>query len=107
MTRGKKKLMILRDFQCQGCGFIEEDLVPGPAEVGSARSDSCPRCGGAMVAVLTGANPTRMHDPEARDKELRARSYEHSRKEINREPERWGVKSMKDPARWNVRNKGK
>ena len=91
------------DFEClnENCNNLFEDMVEGDSKV-----SSCPLCGSVAESVLTAAKlgTFAMADQETKKKILLERSNKHTKKEVNKEPERFGLVGDKGKMRKIVRD---
>lgn len=82
---------ILDEFECP-CGFSGEELVDR-----DCRQLTCPNCDEVLFPTMTvprlGAYT--MASTEQRAEILKQRSYAHTKKELRKEPERFGDEGIK------------
>lgn len=78
--------MIMLDFLCEPCNEIFEDLVDR-----ETRLSPCPLCGQAAERILSPIQLGQMNDPEKRIEALKKRSVAHTKREVKKEPERFGL----------------
>lgn len=80
---------LTNDFKCEECGLIYEDTY----KRGTESELECPRCGSDQLdRLLSFPNLDTMSamTPEQRIQIMKKRSTEHTQKQIDAEPERWG-----------------
>lgn len=79
-------MLKLTDFMCEECNELFEELT-------DKRFEACHICGQPCEAVLSPVKMGNMNDPAKRSEALKKRSAEDTRKEVNKTPERWGLKT--------------
>lgn len=82
-------MLKLFSFTCTSCGFTYEDLIEDGDQV------PCPECGEPNDRdriQMPGIAKFSIAGAEAQKEMLKQRSKEHTRKEVAKEPERFGFK---------------
>ncbi len=84
---------IIHDFECKKCQCIFEEMY----KTADRKKIKCPNCGSrSLKQVLTAANIAAFSimSPEMKREHLKKRSADHTQKQIDKEPERWGSHGM-------------
>lgn len=79
---------IIKDFECLNCNNIFEGMI----ESGTKVTD-CPECGSVAETILTASKLATfsMADAEGKKKILLERSNVHTKHQVNKEPEKYGL----------------
>lgn len=79
---------VLHDFECCKCTVVWEDLVDSHAD----HTSECPKCGELCPKIFSAANIAgfSLMDADSKRQALMKRSYNHTAKEVSKNPEKWG-----------------
>jgi putative FmdB family regulatory protein len=84
----------LFDYSCNNCGLLFEELVKDKNE-----TVDCPECKSSdtSVALSTPKLATmNLLSPQEHKAKMLKRSEEHTKKEVMREPEKYGVRKLRN-----------
>lgn len=94
---------VVKDFECEACECVWEDLVDRDNQV-----SVCPVCETESTKTLISCpniNTFGMKSAAERSSLMKKRSEEHTRKELRKEPEKFGAEGIKRAREGQIRSK--
>lgn len=94
---------VVKDFECERCGCVWEDLVKRNDQV-----SDCPECNALSTKTVISCpnvNTFGMKSPAERSAAMKKRSEDHTKKELRKEPERFGAEGIKRAREGQIRSR--